>query len=787
MQRIIFQTSLNFAASAIALCAAMPVVAQDGGVQTAEAFSEIVVTGAVTTFNNSAVTEAMVQQQAPITSPLAMIDNLPGVNVQEGDTFGFDDWSTSVSVRGFQTSLDRQEIGITIDGLPNGGSGYGGGAKANRYIDTMNIGGVAVSQGTADIGSLSNEALGGTIDFLTDDPLAERRIRFSGTAGQFDAMRVYGRYDTGDLGGVKGWVSASHQEATDHVTQTAQNWRDHFAAKFTTDGNLRLTGYASYDDTHEDNYDQVFSLAQFEANPDSDGLTGEWVGIPYIDQVYRRVWSTLRENVFTYLMVDGEVGPVRLHAAGYYHNQKGRGDWAPPYVVDVTADGSGNTESELGPNTVDGGVALGQFYYVDASGVRLAPIAGCASSLTFPYGGTTNAAYDPACYAPGARPVQSYRHTHYKRDRYGLTADFAWEAHFGEVTNTLRGGIWYEDGTRSEWRDWHRLVDPRVGPDYDSAPYWVQYDRAYPQSTFKWFVEDRIAFGPVTVSGGLKQFSNDLERNDLFGESPDLAIDSRSDVLLSGGVQLSPMQGLELFAGYAENFKALTDGVLENPNSDFSRLQPETSSNWEAGVRYNDRGIQASATAFKSTFDNRIVFIAPNSGGGVDYLGGENGTYYNVGGIKSEGLELLLGARVRPNLSVFGTYTYIEASYLGSGDAVVDEQLGLVPDNKVAGIPENMFVLSLAYDDGLFRAGASGKYTGDRFVDVANTFEAANYVTVDAYMGVRGEAIAEVLQAVDLSLVVNNLFDKGYLGGISGNAAWVGAPRTVTLSATLDF
>ncbi len=783
MRHIPSRTPLYLAVSTIAVVHAAAAVAQ-----VAEEASVIVVTGTATTYNNNQVTEPMVEQQSPITSPLALIDNLPGVNVQEGDTFGFDDWSTTVSIRGFQTNLGTQEIGMTIDGLPNGGSNYGGGAKANRYIDTMNIGGVEVSQGTADIGSLSNEALGGTIDFLTDDPLTERRVRFSGTFGEFDAARAYVRYDTGDLGGISAWVSASHQEGTDHITQTAQNERDHLAAKFTTDGVVTLTGYASYDDTHEENYDQIFSPEQYELNPHSDGLTGEWTGIPFIDQVYRRAWSTLRENIFTYLMADGDLGPVSLHAAGYYHHNKGRGDWVPPYIVNVTGDGAASPESEIvGNDTVSGGSPLGQFYFVDAAGRALTPSAGCQASFTFPYGGTSNGAYDPACYPAGAIPVQSYRHTHYKRDRYGFTADGAWTADFGTAENTLRAGLWYEGGTRSEWRDWHQLIDARVGPDFEQTPYWVQYSREFPQTTFKWWVEDEVVFGPLRVSGGLKQFSNNIERDDVFGETGSVELDTKSDVLLSGGVQFEVTPDLALFGGYAENYRALTDGVLENPNSDFSELEPETSENWEAGARFNNGRVQASATYFNTIFDNRIVFVGPGSDAGVDYLGGENGTYYNVGGIDSEGLELLVAAQLLPGLSAYASYTYIDATYRGSGDSDDDEFLGLVPGNRVTGIPKNMLVLSADYEDDLFNFGVSGKYTGERQVNVANTFLADDYVTVDAYVGVRGEMISPSLKALDLSLVVNNALDADYLAGISGNAAWIGAPRTVTFTATLDF
>ena len=114
---------------------------------------EVTVIGVSTIYANNAVTEGMEKQQTPITSPLSMIDNLPGISIQEGDTYGFDDWSTTISMRGFQVSLSDQQIGMTIDGLPNGNSNYGGGAKANRYIDNQNIAGVNVSQGTADIAS----------------------------------------------------------------------------------------------------------------------------------------------------------------------------------------------------------------------------------------------------------------------------------------------------------------------------------------------------------------------------------------------------------------------------------------------------------------------------------------------------------------------------------------------------------------------------------------------------------------------------------------------------------
>ena len=97
--------------------------------------------------------------------------------------------------------------------------------------------------------------------------------------------------------------------------------------------------------------------------------------------------------------------------------------------------------------------------------------------------------------------------------------------------------------------------------NFDETPYWQQYDWDFPQQVFKWYVEDTVYAGPLAISGGVKQFLVNVSCRDLFGIDPGLAVDSDSDLLLSGGVALeTPVEGLELFAGYTENFKALASG-----------------------------------------------------------------------------------------------------------------------------------------------------------------------------------------------------------------------------------
>ena len=769
------------------------------------ATDEIVVIGQGRTYSSNATTEGMSLQQAPITSVVDQIDNLPGVLVSEGDAFGSDDWSTTISLRGFQTNLSEQQIGTTIDGLPNGNSGYGGGAKANRYIDSPNLGGVEVSQGTADIASRSLEALGGTLNFRTNDPEEEQRMRLMVAAGSFKSQKYYGRFDTGEvLPGTFAYMSVSHQENTDWVNQAGTSYRDHAAGKFIShQGTTDITGYVSYDDTHELNY-QSISPAEFAIDPAWDRLTAEWGPNAYVNQLYRPAWGTLRKNIFGYLKADSKLTDnLEVTGAVYGHKLSGRGDWVPPYIVSL-ADDAGGPESELlvqrhggapypwvvfpGPTPAQN-VTSTSITFVDANGVALSPDPTCASSITFPYGGASSF-FDPACYPSNAIPLQSYRHTHYQQHRYGFTGDFTWNMDLGAFDNTLRGGVWYEHNMRSESRDWHQLIDATVGPNYDYTAYWVQYSREYPYNTFMYYAEDSVNVGPVTARFGVKQFLIDLERHDLFGDTPNVSLNSDSDLLLSGGLTWAlPIDGLEAFAGYSENFSAIKDGILEAGSTAISDIKPETARNIDYGMRFKYSNFVGSVTGYNIKFDNRVTFVPATIGSGApDYLFESAGAYTNIGGIKSTGVEVAGTWRFNDNLSLYGSFTKNNSKYVGTGDAAGDAALGIYVGNKVRGALDKAFVASADWNSGPYFAGFSYKWVGAIWLDEANTTQLDSFGVGDFYAGVHGDGISDMLKGVDMRVVVNNMFDASYQAGVVGDGtAYIGAPRAFVFTVTADF
>ena len=742
------------------------------------------------TFATNRVAEPMVAQQSPVSSIMAAVDNLPGVSVQEGDPYGNDPWSSGFSMRGFHTHLTEAQIGTTIDGFPNGTSDYWSGSKANRFIDMANLGEVTVSQGTADVGSRSVEALGGTLDFTSSDPAQERKTTAAATLGDHAAQRYYLRLDTGPLFGsdTRAWVSVVHQRTQDWMQGVVDVTRDHAAAKVESwIGNTQWTAMASYDDLFSASYQRVLSDEEYRADPRWDRLLADWTGTPYLDQLHRPGWGTPRTDGFGYVKFETTLSERTVFSGGVYaHSQWGRGDWVPPFLVDLIDD-AGGAETEITGHRVRGGESIGRLYFVSPEGVSLAPFAGCVSSITFPYGGA-GPEYDPACHPPDAIPVQSFRHSHYGKLRTGLTLDGEWNARFETFRNRVRAGLWYEDGRRDLGRDWHRILDTRQGVDYTAAPYWHQYEWEFPQTIAKLHLQDTLTRGPLEVSLGLAKYFVEVGRSDAFGEARSLTVSSDSNLLLSGGVIYdTPIDGLQLFAGRAENFKSLSDRLLEVPGRDLSGLSPETADNTDLGARYTGERLSVTATWYDIDFRNRIFFLTPQTPTGPNYLVAGGGSYFNAGGIRSRGVEISATFKATDSTSLYAALTRNDATYIGTGDALVAEAQGITPGNRVAGGPDRQAALSLDHRRGALAAGISAKYTGERPVLVDGSWMADPYWLTDAYIDYTLEQPFAAIDSLQLALVANNLFDEPYLSTIAGPGSFLGGPRTMTITATASF
>lgn len=218
-----FTSLLSTATSTIAVGAAfiaVPAFAQSTGSLDFEE-GEIVVTGQVdrgvagvqlppTTKAKQVLTQEIISTQAPGQSINDIINLVPGVSFQNNDPFGSS--GGTLTIRGF----DDGRISQTFDGIPlNDTGGYA--LYSNQQLDPELIEQVNVNLGSTDVDSPTAAATGSTVNYRTRNPRDEFGVRFLGSAGDFNFMRMFGEIDTGVLNssGTKAFFAAS--KATNDV------------------------------------------------------------------------------------------------------------------------------------------------------------------------------------------------------------------------------------------------------------------------------------------------------------------------------------------------------------------------------------------------------------------------------------------------------------------------------------------------------------------------------------------------------------------------------------------
>ena len=213
-----FNFALSTAASTLAIGVAAistPAFAQSTGSVDFE--KEIVVTGTRSGTQNvegiaapdtpkakAVLTSEAIERASPGQSVLDTINQIPGVSFQNNDAYGSS--GGTLSIRGF----DASRISLTFDGVPLNDSGNYA-IYSNQQIDPELIEQVNVNLGTTDVDSPTASAVGGTVNLRTKTPSRDFHVMGSASIGEFDFWRVFGMIETGDLtsSGTRAWFSAS--------------------------------------------------------------------------------------------------------------------------------------------------------------------------------------------------------------------------------------------------------------------------------------------------------------------------------------------------------------------------------------------------------------------------------------------------------------------------------------------------------------------------------------------------------------------------------------------------
>jgi iron complex outermembrane receptor protein len=237
------------------------------------------------------------------------------------------------------------------------------------------------------------------------------------------------------------------------------------------------------------------------------------------------------------------------------------------------------------------------------------------------------------------------------------------------------------------------------------------------------------------------------------------------------GIVYKPMKNLSLYANYAE---ALQQGptasafgvVLANQGQVFA---PYTSRQKEVGVKYDGGKLGMSAALF--TVSQPLGYV-------------EGNVFGVFGEQRNRGLELSVFGMPMRGLRVLGGLTLLDAEQRRTAGAVnqgkdaigvPDTQLNLGGEWDIAQVPG----LSL---------NARAVYTARQYADAANTQQLPSWTRFD----LGANYLTRVMERdVSFRARVDNAFDRNYwasAGGYPGAGYLVlGAPRTLTVSASVDF
>ncbi len=684
------------------------------------------------------------------TSPLKAIEKLPGVNFQSADPFGSYEWSTRIVVRGF----NQNQLGFTLDGVPLGDMSYGNhnGLHISRAVPSEDVGRVSLSQGAGALSTASTSNLGGTLEFFTLEPAADFGGRVDLTGGSDSTRRIFGRFDTGALGGNGPRISLSAVDGTtDKWKGSGEQQQRMYSLKAVQPiGDTgSVTAYYNFSDRAERDYhDLSFDIIR-RRGEDWDNWAPDWSAAVAAAQACAAsgfgnavacddaYWDAagIREDSLAYLGLDlpSDDG-LSFSARVYMHQNEGQGLWGTPYVP-----------------------------------------------------------------TPGGAPL-SVRTTEYDIDRKGALATVGWTL----GGHALEAGVWIENNDFNQARRFYpesSLAGPTQSfTSFRSDPLLTQWEYAFETKTLQYHLQDEFSLGEtLKFVAGFKGMKVENSATTITGPNKSGTIEAQENFLPQLGFTWAPWEGGELFGLVARNARAFVSANTAGPFSTSAAgfvairdvLKPETSDTMELGWRFRGDSLEGVLAAYRIKFKDRLLAIQQGPG-----IVGNPSVLANVGGVSTNGFEAAVNWRPMQHVAWFSSFAWndstFDQNYTTNGNVI------LVGGKTVPDAPEMMLKTELTYDNGMFFARADANYTDGRYYTFLNQGSVPSYTLFNASAGFRFAGLA-MFEELSVQAAVTNIADKFYISTVGSNGfvnadpngtaqtLLRGAPRQVFVSVKAKF
>lgn len=792
------------------------------------------------------LTQEFIRRQSPGQTINEIVNQLPGVSFQNNDPYG--SGGGKLTIRGF----DSSRISQTFDGIPVNDSGSYS-IFTNQQLDPELIEQVNVNFGTTDVDSPTAAASGSTVNYRTRQPTKDFRLRVQASAGRFDFRRFFGVVDSGNLNdnGLRAFLSASR------ATNDAVFGGIGRIAKTQINGRVYqpLAGgdFISIAGHYNRNRNSFFGAVplRFDTVQSPGGVVPRMVGpdaanrfpLTRAERFYVNAPCTVSPatpgmaddanrcgSSFDYRLNPSDTGNIRVNSRFTLNDRITL--FVDPSFQFTKANGGGTAIAEEGlfaiggspvPAYVNGTPYFGRDINGDGDALDMVRVQAPSQSETHRYGLIASLRYD---------------FNEQQTVRVGYSLDYALNRQTGEVgllTASGRETAFPVDhpqrdgaGNIIEKRDrrskaiLHQISGEYRGEFIDGKLVATAGVRA---PFFRRDLDQRCF--TTSATGSLACFATASARTGFAVANPAVQPPQKrvfryDRILPNLGLTYDLSSRSSLFASYSKGVQVpgtdnLYNGFFFGRTVDEANPRPETTDNFDLGLRYRSRRIQAQFSGWYTVYQNRLASAFDRD---------LNTTVYrNLGKVTKYGVDGLFSYSPVPEvaLSAFGSYlkSKIADNVQTGGPANYDcsaasranptdiANCAFTAGKRESGAP--VFTLGGRIDGrwGPMELGLQAKRTGPRYVNDQNLpvmqsgpggvpfqvygAKAPAYTVVDLDLRIALDW-AGLNDRTYFQFNVTNLFDTLHVGGFDGNLptdtitfANIGAPRTIVGTLVLGF
>ena len=608
-----------------------------------------------------------IDAKAPGQSILDTLNLTPGLNFVNNDPYG--NSGGNLRLRG----LDGNRIALLQDGIPLNDSGNYA-IFSNQQLDSELIERAVVNVGTTDVDSPTASSTGGTINYITIKPSKNFGGFVQGQYGEENYRRGVVLLNSGEIGPwhTTAFIEGSYTKYDKFKGPgSLEKYQGNFRVYQPIGNSGDFVSIIGNYNRNRNNFYRNLRKSEFLTNPNIDRLSVCPRPVAGAGTVENEALATFQPCGGTTIGVD----------SGYYN-------------LFVNPSNTGNIRAQSRFTLTDGLILTvdPSYQYVLANGGGNEIVSEKDQRLQ----GTRYNPLTPVASQPGVDlngdgdvldNIRLYRPNNTNTNRYGINTSLIYQ-----ISDSHRVRVAYtRDDARHRQTGEFTYLDANGNPTnvfggrngtpirtLDGAVFQTR-DRKSVALLNQFAGEYRGQFlnDKVTVSLGvrapffrreLNQYCNTTTAGFAYCSAQAQSTISAANnarglfnatvkydkVLPNVGISFEPGEGHMLFAGYSENLSSpRTDDLYD---VQIVNAQPETTTLFEAGYRYQRGPILGSIGGYTSKFNNRIV-RAFDQDLGINIA-------RNVGSVRFRGFDGQIGVEPYPGIELYGTYSYTDTELL---------------------------------------------------------------------------------------------------------------------------